>query len=486
MDLLTQIKIGLNSPRYSVPKESPPVMQNELFNEELIRRYDILAPRYTSYPTAPKFYPIDEQRYRDWVSLSHQNDVPKPLSLYVHIPFCSTVCYYCACTKVITANRQHAIPYLRDLLKEIEMQEGLFDSERSVEQVHWGGGTPTFLNRGQMEQLMDTLRSCFRFCDDTAGEYSIELDPREVDPEDIAFLRGLGFNRLSLGVQDIDQRVQIAVNRIQPIEKTLEVLQAANECGFGSISLDLIYGLPLQTLDSFKATIDAIILIKPDRLSVFNYAHLPERFKVQRQINPADLPSPAEKLRILKMTIETLCNAGYIYIGMDHFARPQDDLAKAQRNGSLHRNFQGYSTHGDCDLIGLGASSIGRINGNYAQNYHALEDYQESINGNVLPVTRGFELTFDDNLRRTIISELICHFRLDVPSIEYRYQIRFADYFADELKALTAMENDGLIDLQESEITVKTPGRLLVRNICAVFDHYFNWGGKKERFSKAI
>ena len=461
-------------------------MQNELFNEELIKRYDILAPRYTSYPTAPKFYPIDEPRYREWVSQSHQNNGAKPLSLYAHIPFCSTVCYYCACTKVITANRRHAIPYLNDLLKEVEMQGSLFDSARRVEQLHWGGGTPTFLNQGQMEQLMDTLRSQFRFCDDAGGEYSIELDPREVSPEDITFLRALGFNRLSLGVQDINHRVQAAVNRIQPLEKTLEVLQAANECGFRSISLDLIYGLPLQTLDSFEATIDSVIRLNPDRLSVFNYAHLPDRFKVQRQINPADLPSAAEKLRILKMTIQTLCDAGYIYIGMDHFAQPQDDLARAQNNGSLHRNFQGYSTHGDCDLIGLGASSIGRINGNYAQNYHALEDYQRSIKNITLPVTRGFELGFDDKLRRAIISELICHFRLDFTSIERHFQIKFADYFSEELKALTAMAHDGLIDLWESEITVRPPGRLLVRNICAVFDHYFNWGDKKERFSKAI
>nr|MDJ0956617.1 oxygen-independent coproporphyrinogen III oxidase [Arenicellales bacterium] len=444
--------------------------QNELFNEELIKRYDILAPRYTSYPTAPKFYSIDEQRYRDWVSLSNQNDGPKPLSLYLHIPFCSTVCYYCACTKVITANRQHAIPYLKDLLKEVEMQGRLFESTRSVEQIHWGGGTPTFLNQGQMDQLMSALRNHFRFCDDADGEYSIELDPREVDPDDVTFLRALGFNRLSLGVQDIDQRVQTAVNRIQPLEKTLEILQAANEHGFRSISLDLIYGLPLQTVDSFKATIDSVVRINPDRLSVFNYAHLPDRFKAQRQIKSSDLPSPAEKLRILKMTIETLCDAGYIYIGMDHFARPGDELATAQNSGSLHRNFQGYSTHGDCDLIGLGASSIGRINGNYAQNYHALKDYQESIKNKTLPINRGFELGFDDKLRRAIISELICHFRLDFPSIERRYQIRFNDYFSEELNALTAMAHDGLIDLQESEIKVRPPGRLLVRNICAVFD----------------
>ena len=366
------------------------------------------------------------------------------------------------------------------------MQGGLFDSNRKVEQIHWGGGTPTFLNQGQMEQLMDTLKSCFRFCDDTDGEYSIELDPREVDPDDIGFLRALGFNRLSLGVQDIDQRVQKAVNRIQPLEKTLEVLHAANEYGFRSISLDLIYGLPLQTPDSFKATIDSIIRINPDRLSVFNYAHLPDRFKAQQQIEAADLPSAAEKLRILKMTIQTLCNAGDSDSGMEHFARPQDDLAAAQNNGSLHRNFQGYSTHGDCDLVGLGASSIGRVNGNYAQNYHALKEYQESIKGNTLPINRGFELGFDDKLRRAIISELICHFRLDVPSIERRYQIRFADYFSEELNTLTAMAHDGLIDLQESEITVRPPGRLLVRNICAVFDRYFDWGDKTERFSKAI
>lgn len=460
-------------------------MQDDLFNEELIKRYDIPAPRYTSYPTAPQFYPIDELRYRDWVSSSHQDDVPRPLSLYVHIPFCSTVCYYCACTKVITANRAHAIPYLHDLLKEIKMQGELFDSHRQVQQIHWGGGTPTFLNQGQMEQLMSTLQGCFRFRSDHDGEYSIEVDPRQVGPSDIAFLRTLGFNRLSLGVQDTNLRVQAAVNRIQPLEKTSEILQAAHDSGFRSTSLDLIYGLPLQTLDSFKATIDAIVGISPDRLSIFNYAHLPERFKVQRQIKPSDLPSAGEKLRILKMTIETLSNAGYIYIGMDHFARPQDDLAKAQRNGSLHRNFQGYSTHGDCDLVGLGASSIGQVAGNYAQNYHALEDYQESIARDTLPLSRGFELSFDDNLRRTIISELICHFRLDIHAIEQRFRIRFADYFSEELEALLPMQRDRLIDIQESRIKVRNPGRLLVRNICAVFDRYFN-RDRKQTFSKAI
>ena len=460
--------------------------QNELFNEELIKRYDILAPRYTSYPTAPKFYPINEQRYRDWVSISNQNDVPKPLSLYVHIPFCSTVCYYCACTKVITANRQHAIPYLEDLLKEVEMQGSLFDSGRKVEQIHWGGGTPTFLNQGQMEQLMDALRNRFRFCSDADGEYSIELDPREVDPDDVAFLRALGFNRLSLGLQDIDPKVQKAVNRIQPLEKTLEVVQAANESGFRSISLDLIYGLPLQSVESFRETLESVVRINPDRLSVFNYAHLPDRFKVQRQIKPGDLPSAEEKLGIHKMTIQTLCSAGYIFIGMDHFARPQDDLARAQSNGSLHRNFQGYSTHGECDLVGLGVSSIGRINGNYAQNQHALKDYLGSIKTGTLPIHRGFELGFDDKLRRAIISGLICHFKLDIPSIEQCYQIRFADYFSEELNVLTAMANDGLVDIQESELRVKPPGRLLVRNICAVFDHYFNVGNQTEQFSKAI
>ena len=460
-------------------------MSNDLFNAALIKQYDIAVPRYTSYPTAPHFHHIPEQRYRRWAQVSNQGENPRPLSLYVHIPFCSRVCYYCACTKIVTANRRHAVPYLNNLIDEIAGQAKLFDRHRVVRQMHWGGGTPTFLDRSQMTRLMETLRGHFRFCGNAEGEFSIEIDPREVDPEDVAFLRGLGFNRLSLGVQDTDQRVQRAVNRIQPIQKTEAIIAAARQAGFNSISLDLIYGLPMQTPQSFQSTLDTILDLGPGRLAVFNYAHLPHRFKVQKQIKQSDLPTAAQKLELMRMTVETLTQAGYVFIGMDHFARSDDSLVQAQKNGMLHRNFQGYSTHAHCDLIGLGMSSIGHINGCYAQNHPQLNSYEERISAGRLAIARGFEPNADDRVRRAVITELICHFKLDIGSIEKSHGIDFAGYFHNELKMLAAMERDGLIDMDNSHIRVTTPGRLLVRNICSVFDAYFQQQHQNQ-FSKAI
>lgn len=461
-------------------------MQDVLFNEALIKRYDVPAPRYTSYPTAPHFHPVNQEKYRQWAQLSNQGESPKPLSLYLHIPFCSTVCYYCACTKIITKNRKHAVPYVQNLLTEINLQGELFDGGRQVKQMHWGGGTPTFLDHGQMSQLLGALNSCFLFRPADDGEYSIELDPREVDAADIGSLRELGFNRLSLGVQDVDVDVQAAINRIQPLSKTQEVLEAARRSGFKSTNLDLIYGLPLQTLTGFVATLDAIVDLKPDRLSIFNYAHLPHRFKVQRQIKQSDLPSAQTKLNMLRMTIEKLSDAGYIYIGMDHFAQPQDGLAEAQANGSLHRNFQGYSTYGNCDLVGMGMSSIGQVNGNYAQNQRELGSYQAKISNGELPVIRGCELSIDDHMRRTIIGELMCHFCLDTRAIGQRFQVDFEDYFERELNALAPMTDDGLVQMENGKIWVRTPGRLLVRNICAVFDRYLNEQKVQTAYSNAI
>lgn len=459
-------------------------MPDQLFDEALIKRYDVAAPRYTSYPTAPQFQPVEVRRYADWAEASNAQPGSNPLSLYVHIPFCSTVCYYCACNKIITRNRKHAAPYLENLFQEIGMQAALFTPGRPVRQLHWGGGTPTFLDREQMRRLMQALQSGFEL--DADVESSIELDPREVSTDDMGFLKDLGFNRVSLGVQDIDPRVQRAVNRIQPFDKTSKILEAARDHRFNSISVDLIYGLPKQTPDSFEATLDAIIRISPDRLSVFNYAHLPARFKVQRQIDPADLPSNAEKLETLGMTIDRLCGAGYVYIGMDHFARPDDELAAAQRNGTLHRNFQGYSTHADCDLVGLGVSSIGQISGNYAQNHHRVEDYRQAIDGGGLAVGRGIELSQDDRIRRSVIGELICHFELDTARIERDYWIEFGDYFEKEIELLRPMTDDGLVEVERGTIRVRPAGRLLIRNICAVFDAYYNVQHKTAIFSKAI
>ena len=365
------------------------------------------------------------------------------------------------------------------------MQGAIYGRERPVTQLHWGGGTPTFLNHEQMRGLMAATRTHFKLLDDDSGEYSIEIDPREADASTIALLRELGFNRLSMGVQDFDPKVQKAVNRIQSEEQTFTILNAAREQGFKSVSLDLIYGLPNQSVESFGGTLEKVIAAGPDRLSVFNYAHLPELFKVQRQMNAEEMPSAAEKLAILQFTIERLNAAGYVYIGMDHFAKPQDELAVAQREGTLYRNFQGYSTHAECDLIGLGVTSISQVGDCYAQNAREIEDYYARLDRDELPVLRGVELTTDDKLRREVITQLICHFELKYSAIESGFNIRFGDYFATELQELRAMQADGLVRVEADSISVAPAGRLLIRNICMVFDRYLR-EQKGQRFSKVI
>ena len=420
--------------------------QQIVFDAALIRRYDQTGPRYTSYPTAVQFteqFGADDYRAAARASNSRE----APLSLYFHLPFCNTVCYYCACNKIVTANRQRVIPYLEQLHREIALQAALFDRTRVVDQLHWGGGTPTFLNHDQMRALMNETRANFNLHNDDRGEYSIEVDPRAADAATIRLLRELGFNRLSLGVQDFDPAVQQAVNRIQSEAETLAVLAAARECGFRSVSFDLIYGLPKQTVASFAATLEKVITASPDRLSVFNYAHLPELFKTQRQINEADLPSAAVKLEILQHSIARLTAAGYVYIGMDHFAKPDDELAVAQREGGLYRNFQGYSTHADCDLVAMGITAIGRVGNTYSQNHKTLEAYGASITAGALPVFRGLALSPDDRLRRAVISRLICQFELDMAAIEAEFGIRFRDYFSFELTALTPLAADGLVTI---------------------------------------
>jgi oxygen-independent coproporphyrinogen-3 oxidase len=457
----------------------------QLFNPDLIRRYDVAGPRYTSYPTAADFHTgISPERYAAWAQAS--NAAQGPLSLYFHIPFCARVCFYCACNKIITNNRSRAQPYLDRLYREIALQGALYDRGRPVEQLHWGGGTPTFLTTEQMQELMAVTGEHFQLLEGDRGEYSIEIDPREVHDDTIAALRALGFNRLSLGVQDFDPRVQKAVNRIQPESMTFGVIAEARRTGFRSVSLDLIYGLPLQSEASFAATVDKVLEVRPDRLSVFNYAHMPERFKTQRQIDAAELPSPDEKLRILQRTTEQLLAAGYVYIGMDHFARPEDELAIAQREGTLYRNFQGYSTHADCDLVAMGVTSIGKVGHHYIQNRRDIEDYYADLDAGRLPVFRGYELDEDDVLRRQVINELICHFRLDFAVIERDFSIRFGDYFATELDELAAMERDGLLALDGEGIRVHPAGRLLIRNICMVFDRYLRARQPGQTFSRVI
>lgn len=455
-----------------------------VFDSALIRKYDKAGPRYTSYPTAVQFHDgFDEAAYRKEALAS--NVAGRPLSLYVHIPFCDTVCFYCACNKIVTRNRRHAAPYLDHLYREIALQGALFDRSRPVAQLHWGGGTPTFISAVEMRELMRITGEHFQLLDDDSGEYSIEVDPRETDDGTIALLRELGFNRLSLGVQDFDPEVQKAVNRIQSREITLKVMDAARREGFKSISVDLIYGLPLQSVASFARTVDEIVAQSPDRISVFNYAHLPDLFKTQRQIDASALPPPAVKLEILKTVIERLTHAGYVYIGMDHFAKPDDELARAQQAGTLYRNFQGYSTHADCDLIGLGATSIGMVGDSYSQNLKGLEEYYARIDAGRLAVFRGVRLDADDRLRRAAITALICHFRLEFSAIERQHGIRFRDYFAPELAELADMQADGLLALSETGIRVLPPGRLLIRNICMAFDRYLR-EQKQQRFSKVI
>ncbi len=457
--------------------------QSIQFDLDLIKRYDKSGPRYTSYPTALELHEgFGDAEYRRHIEKS--NAAGGPLSLYFHIPFCDTVCFYCACNKIVTKNRAHAAPYLDNLVKEISMQGDLFDRNRPVNQLHWGGGTPTFLNYEQMKRLMDTTREHFNLHDDDSGEYSIEVDPRETNDRTIAQLRELGFNRISLGLQDFDPEVQKAVNRLQSKEQTFAVLEAARKEGFRSTNIDLIYGLPKQTEATFAATLDQVLAYAPDRFSIFNYAHMPSRFKTQRQINEAELPTPPVKLEILQMVGRKLTDAGYVYIGMDHFAKPDDELAVAQRQGKLYRNFQGYSTHSDCDLVGLGITSIGRVGDAYIQNYKELDEYNAAIAQGKLPVFRGVELDDDDKLRRAVITQLICHFDLHFANIEREFGIVFADYFVAELENLNLMQNDGLLTVTADGVKVQPAGRLLIRNICMVFDKYL--AQKQQQFSKVI
>ena len=461
-------------------------MSSVLFDAQLIRRYDKAGPRYTSYPTAVAFTTFTEDEYKAHAYLSNEDPIPLPLSLYFHIPFCDTICFYCACNKIATKDRSLSERYLRYLFKEIEMQAALYDPDRQVEQLHWGGGTPTFLNHEEMRALMAKTRQHFRLYDNDEGDYSIEIDPRSVTTETIQVLREIGFNRFSLGVQDVNERVQIAVNRVQPIEQTQAVIEACRQYGANSISVDLIYGLPFQTVESFRETLDTILELSPDRLSIFNYAHLPHLFKPQRRINEDDLPSADTKLQIMQLAVEHLTAQGYVYIGMDHFAKPDDELALAQANGTLHRNFQGYTTHADCDLIAMGVSSISSVAESYSQNAKTLDEYYAALDKNQFPVIRGITLTDDDVIRREVIQQLACHFQLSFADIEKQFNLKFADYFAQELSELATMAQDGLLGLDAEGLVVTPRGRFLIRNICMVFDVSLRAANTQTRFSKVI
>jgi oxygen-independent coproporphyrinogen-3 oxidase len=462
-------------------------IRSPVFDRELIGRYEGSGPRYTSYPTAVNFHDgFTHDHYVDIARSTNEDLIPSPLSLYFHIPFCSKVCFYCACNKIITNNRRHAEPYLANLHHEIELKGQLFDRDRVVNQLHWGGGTPTFISHEQMRGLMDVTRENFTLRTDDGGDYSIEVDPREVKDDTVPVLRDIGFNRISLGVQDFNPDVQLAVNRVQTQEQTARVIETARREGFHSVNVDLIYGLPKQTVASFLETLQVISQLNPDRIAVYNYAHLPHIFKTQRQINAEELPGADEKLNILQQAIDFLIGKGYQYIGMDHFARPDDELAVAQKNLTLHRNFQGYSTHAGCDSIGMGITAISQIDDCYAQNVRTLEEYNEYLSHDRLPVSRGIKLDNDDRLRRDVIIRLICHFYLAFSSLSEMYNVDFSDYFYNELIALREMEKDELLTMDANGITVLPKGRLLIRNICMVFDKYLKTGEGTSRFSRVI
>jgi len=463
---------------------SKPLSLVELPERATLRRFDQPGPRYTSYPTADRFVEaFDAQTYGGWLA-EPSTGLARPLSLYVHIPFCNTVCYYCACNKVVTKDHNKAVEYLGFLEKEIDLVTARLNGERRVEQLHLGGGTPTYLSIEELQRVMVLLRARFPFA--PRGEFSIEVDPRTTNAEKIQALASLGFNRLSIGVQDFDPAVQLAVNREQSLEITRACVEEARAAGFQSVNLDLIYGLPRQSSASFSVTLDRVLELSPDRVALYHYAHLPERFKPQRRIDAEALPSPQEKLTIMIDAIRRLCAAGYEYIGMDHFAKSDDDLARAQRQGRLHRNFQGYSTRPDYDLIALGVSAISKVGPTYAQNARGLDEYYESLRAGVIPTQRGIQLNADDLVRRAVIMALMCHFQVSKESIATAHLIDFDEYFATELTELGTYEEAGLVECTEDWISVTPKGKLLVRALAMVFDRYLRNDRRSRPYSKIV
>ena len=456
-----------------------------LFHPELLQKFDINGPRYTSYPSADRFHnAFIEQDYIE--ALQRVAITNEPLSLYFHLPFCPNICYYCGCNKIITKDHGRSAKYIKYLAKEMAMVCNAMGIQKKIPitQLHWGGGTPTFLSHEEMIELMHHTKQHFDLLPE--GEYSIEIDPRRVSEQDIKLLTELGFNRISLGVQDFNLAVQEAVHRIQTIEETQAVIDWSRKYGFKSRSVDLIYGLPKQTPETFKETVDAVLKMNPDRLSVYNYAHLPHIFKPQRRIAEADLPPAEAKLDILSNTIERLGEAGYQFIGMDHFAKPDDELAVAQREGKLHRNFQGYSTQAECDLLAFGISSIGKVDDCYSQNVRTLDDYYTSIDSGHLPVLRGLRLDQDDLLRRELIGELMCQFSLDTKQFATEHQIEFQDYFKTEVNELKELEEAGLLEWNKDEIYVPIKGRLLARRVAMTFDRHLRESQAKGTYSKVL
>ena len=443
-----------------------------IFDPELLRRHDRPGPRYTSYPTAPQFTPdFRESALREVAAVTNGDPIPRPLSVYVHVPFCTSPCFYCGCNRIITRDKARGESYLTRLYREIGLMAPLFDRDRDIVQLHFGGGTPNFLAASQIAEAVDVLRRHFSFAS-KGMDCSIELDPRFISPDEIGVLAEAGFNRASLGVQDFDPVVQQAVNRIQSVEETLAIVEACRRHGFRSVNIDLIYGLPLQTLEGFSRTLDITLQARPDRLAVYSYAHLPNMFRPQQRINAEELPSAEQKLGLLQCAIQKLGDAGYVYIGMDHFALPGDELAVAQANGSLHRNFMGYSTHADSDLIGLGVSAISHIGNSFSQNPRDLAGWEEAIDRGHLPVWRGMRLDEDDRIRADVIQRLMCSGALDYHEISQRHVIDFEAYFADALQRLQPLAADGLIEFSANGFHATSRGRLLLRIIAMCFDRY--------------
>jgi oxygen-independent coproporphyrinogen-3 oxidase len=456
-------------------------------SEDLIRRFDVSGPRYTSYPTADRF--VEAFSAEDYIGALKQRRsgaaaMTLPLSLYVHIPFCESLCYYCACNKIITKHHDRATPYLRYLSREVDLHTAHLGLGQTVSQLHLGGGSPTFLSDDELRSLMGMLRRNFTFA--AGGEYSIEVDPRTIDASRLDTLAELGFNRLSFGVQDFDPDVQKAVHRVQPAEQVFALVAAARQRGFDSINADLIYGLPQQSPESFDRTLAQVVELRPERIALYAYAHLPERFKPQRRIATVDIPSAGSKVAMLSRSMAAFMSAGYVYVGMDHFALPDDALAIAKRQGRLHRNFQGYSTQPDCDLIGLGVSSIGKIGATYSQNAKTLEEYYDFLDQGHFPVVRGLALSRDDLVRRAVIMALMCQGQVTYESIELAYLVDFKSYFSAELESLQKLTGQGLVTLDDSGITVTAMGWFFVRAVAMVFDRYLQTDRTRAKFSKII
>jgi oxygen-independent coproporphyrinogen III oxidase len=457
------------------------------FEASLLARVDRPGPRYTSYPSAPQFSPaFTTADLRRHAKRSNEEPIPRDLSLYVHVPYCFSPCFYCGCNRVITRDYGRAAPYVERVTREAERFAALFDRSREMVQVHFGGGTPNFLTAEQLGELLDSFGKFFRLSTSPNRDFSIELDPRFLRDGDIAAYGRMGFNRASLGVQDFDSVVQAAINREQSVEVTLGSIEQCRAAGFRSVNVDLIYGLPRQTAAGFSRTLDTILQVRPDRVAIYGYAHMPEMFKAQRQIVPAELPGAAERVELLSCAIDKLTAAGYLHIGLDHFALPGDELSVALNDGSLHRNFMGYTTHADCDLIGLGVSAISHIGDTFSQNYRNLPDWEAAVDQGRLPLWRGIELDEDDLIRADVIQQIMCRGEIDRRRIEDRYDIVFDEYFAGALPGLAALAGDGLVTLAGSRIAATSRGRLLLRMIAMCFDRYLQTQAERPRHSRVV